>query len=260
MSVMAPPDYVCQPFGAQTSRGYIRRRVYRRNAAGPSVILIHEAPGISGGTFKIANFLHAAGYSVALPELMRPVPFGPAKVRGATGMLRFCVARELGAFSSNRTGAIVEWLRDLAAAESAADGGRNVAVIGMCFSGGFALGAMFEDKIVAAVASQPSLPFPIWFGRAVDLGVSPGDFDVIQQRVAAGAGLRVMRYAKDWKSPVQRFQRIVDDFPSCSRQQIPTSRSRDHSVLRDSIDAAEGTDLADSRDLTLAFLRQHLPL
>lgn len=261
MSVAAPPDYVCTPFGAQTTRGYLRRRVYRWKAAGPTVILIHEAPGISAGTFTIASFLHAAGYSVALPELMREGPFGPAPVRTVTGMLRFCVARELGAFASNRTGAIVEWLRDLAAAESAADGGRNVAVIGMCFSGGFALGALLEDAVTAAVASQPSLPFTVWFDRDVDLGLSPGDFDAIQGRVAAGgAGLRVMRYAKDWKSPVRRYQRIVDDFPSCSRKQVPSERRSDHSVLRDSIGAADGTELAAARDGTLAFLLQHLPL
>ncbi|MDF2734758.1 MAG: putative dienelactone hydrolase [Chloroflexota bacterium] len=260
MSVAAPPGYVCQPFGTQTTRGYIRRRVYRRTAAGPTVILMHEAPGISPSTFRIAEFLHAAGYAVALPELMRPGPFGPEKVRNATGMLRFCVARELAAFSSNRTGSIVEWLRDLAGAESAADKGRNVAVIGMCFSGGFALGALLEDAVSAAVSSQPALPFPIWFGRAVDIGLSRDDVGGIQGRVVAGAGLRVMRYAKDYKSPGRRFQRIVDDFPTCSSQQIPTSRRNDHSVLRDSIDAPPGTDLRDARDLTLAFLRQHLPL
>ena len=52
------------------------------------------------------------------------------------------------------------WLRALAADLAARTPGPGVGVIGMCFTGGFALAAAVDDSVLASVLSQPSLPFP----------------------------------------------------------------------------------------------------
>ena len=56
---------------------------------------------------------------------------------------------------------IISWLRALAHEEHARCGGPGVGAVGMCFTGGFALGMMVDDVVVAPVLSQPSLPFPV---------------------------------------------------------------------------------------------------
>jgi dienelactone hydrolase len=73
-------------------------------------------------------------------------------------------------------------------------GGKGVGAVGMCFSGGFALGMMLDDTMVAPVLSQPSLPFAFGKTRGADLNLSPDDEAVIRRRAEEGCqvlGLRV---------------------------------------------------------------------
>ena len=53
------------------------------------------------------------------------------------------------------------WLRALARNLHQEVGGPGVGAVGMCFSGGFALGMMVDDIMLAPVLSQPSMPLPI---------------------------------------------------------------------------------------------------
>lgn len=259
MNVTIPPDYTPRQFRRKTSRGWITRPVYRRAAAGPTVILIHEMPGISATTFAIAKRLSDLDYTVVLPELLRPGGVGPKALRMAVGMVRLCIARELGALAGGQTGAIVEWLRELAREEATANGGRPVAVIGMCFSGGFALGTILDPSVSAAVMSQPALPFPVWFGRSSDLGVSPNDLDQIKARIGDGGCVRVLRYSLDRISPPERFGRVVREFPAAEHCEVPSREKSDHSVLADGTTAPAGTDLDKAFTGTLTFLKAHLP-
>lgn len=254
-----PPDYTPRQFRRKTTRGWIARPVYRRAASGPTVILIHEMPGISETTFAIAKRLSDLDYTVVIPELMRPGSVGPKGLRMAVGMVRLCIARELGALAGGQTGAIVEWLRELAREEATANGSRQVAVIGMCFSGGFALGTILDPSVGAAVVSQPALPFPIWFGRSSDLGVSPGDLDQIKARIGAGDCVRVLRFSLDRISPAERFAHVMREFPAAEHCEVPSHEKSDHSVLAKAATAPEGTDLEHAFTGTLTFLKAHLP-
>jgi dienelactone hydrolase len=253
-----PADYLPRPFSHDTSRGVLERRVFRRADSGPTVILIHEAPCISARTFAVADQLAQRHYTVAVPELMKEGSFGPAALRRAIGFASFCVAHELSAFSTGKTGAIVEWLRALAREEAALNGDRPVAVIGMCFSGGFALGAITDPAVGAAVMSQPALPFPLTKRRARDLGVSPPDLEAIERRIGDGAPLRIMRYTLDSASPKERFDRVVKTFPACARREVPSAKKKDHSVLANSVAPGADHDLRVALDETLAFLDRHL--
>jgi len=253
-----PPTYERRTFGADTRGGYIVRPVFRRQGTGPTVILVHEVGGISARTLAVADTLAAAGYTVALPQILRPFPLGPATLRAGVTIASFCVAGTISALSTNRTGMIVEWLRGLARDESARAGDRPVGVIGMCFSGGFALGAILEPAVGAGVMSQPSLPFAVSSRHEDALGVSPEDLAGIKGRIGMGENLRVMRYALDRLSPAARYERVVATFPACERRTIPTDDPDDHSVLADAVAPDADGDLRLALDETLAFLRAHL--
>jgi hypothetical protein len=106
----------------------------------------------------------------------------------------------------------------------------------MCFSGGFALGMMVDDIMVAPVLSQPSLPFPVGRKRAADLNLSPDDAAVIAQRAAEGCEVLGLRFTGD-KLVGDRFASLRtllgDAFIAV---ELPSSKPSDHSVLTEQRD------------------------
>lgn len=134
------------------------REVYRIGA-GPAVIVIHEVPGLHPGVLDFARDVAAAGMTVFCPSLFGAA--GKSVTRGyAVGEIlkNICVRREFSVWKGGRSSAIVDWLRALARQVHAECGGKGVGVVGMCFTGGFALAMMTEPSVVAPVLSQPSLP------------------------------------------------------------------------------------------------------
>ena len=122
--VPLPAGFTSSAFEHPTPLGPIVRRVVRFEAPGPTVILIHEVPGLSASTFAIAAALIERGYRVVMPALLDAAGPPGARGAGAATMIRLCVSRELAALAGGRTGAIVEWLRGLATAERDATAGR----------------------------------------------------------------------------------------------------------------------------------------
>ena len=248
--------YVSDSFEAPTSLGVLSRRVLRRDAPGATVILIHESPGISDSTFEVASALAGEGYRLVLPELLDAAWSWKGPVHTIANVTKLCVARELGALALGQTGAIVEWLRALADEEHAATK-RPVAVIGMCFSGGFALGTIRSSSVSAAVMSQPSLPFVIRIGRS-DLGLSKDDLDAITARVGRGDCIRAMRFSRDRKSPASRLALIQRTFPAAECRTVGTNSPKHHSVLGMAVRPGASADLRAALAETLDFLRRHL--
>jgi dienelactone hydrolase len=253
-----PAGYASSSFEWATTLGVISRRVVRHEADGPTVILIHEAPGLSPSTFAIAQVLIDHGYRVVMPALL-DAPWTGGTLRHQTAnIIKICVAREMAALSAGRTGAIVEWLRALADAEYEATGHRPVGVIGMCFSGGFALGTITNPKVRVAVMSQPALPFVFRWHRS-DLGVSRTDLALIHDRPDGNGGcIRAMRFSRDWKSPRTRLKLIKKEFPDATCKEIETDKRSNHSVLAMALDAPEGSELHNALLDTIAFLNSHL--
>jgi len=108
----------------------------------------------------------------------------------------------------------------------------------MCFSGGFALGMMIDDHMVAPVLSQPSLPFAAGKKRAANLHLSTDDERAVQRRAAAGCEVLGLRYTGD---------RLVGDRFSTLREligdkfvaiELPSAKKSDHSVLTEQRDEA----------------------
>lgn len=214
------------------------RDVFRRGS-GPGVVVIHEMPGITPKVAAFANDVVAAGFTVLMPSLVGKPGRAPSGMYVAASMLKVCVAREFTHWALQQTSPIITWLRALAADLHASVGGPGVGAVGMCFSGGFALGMMVDAVMVAPVLSQPSLPFAMGKpARPADLNLSPGDAQRVAERAAAGCEVLGLRFDQD-KLVGTRFdslRALLDD--AFIAIELPSASKRDHSVLTEQRDEA----------------------
>jgi dienelactone hydrolase len=195
------------------------RDVYRIGS-GPGVIVISEMPGMTPGVADFGRLVAREGFTAVLPRL-----FGePGREVSPAYVMRSiswgCVSREFATMALRRTSPVTSWLRALARSVHAELGGPGVGVVGMCFTGGFALAMMVDDTVMAPVLSQPSLPFALTRARRRDLGISNDDLERVKERVqtsAAGDGdapgvcLLALRFTGDKLVPGDRFQRLRDE-------------------------------------------------
>jgi len=213
----------------------LTRDTYRKGV-GPVVVVVHEIPGITPAVERFANDVVAAGFTVVMPDL---VGTPGREVSGrylASSMLKVCISREFTNMALQKTSPIISWLRALARSLHQEVGGKGVGAVGMCFSGGFALGMMVDDIMVAPVLSQPSLLFAVGKARAADLNLSPDDAVVIAERAAQGCEVLGLRFDKD-KLVGDRFSALRtllgDAFIAV---EIPSQSPKDHSVLTEQRD------------------------
>ncbi len=235
--------------------------------SGPGVVLIPEIPGITPEVLGLAEHLVEQGFTVAVPS-----PFGePGRAASAGYMIpvltRLCVSAEFRAFALNAQRPITAYLRAVAADLAARTPASGVGVIGMCFSGGFALAAAVDDSILAAVASQPAAPFPIGARRRADPGMSAAEFDRVAERAASGELCAIgLRFSEDKGSPVARFrtlkERLGDAFEVITLDSSVGNpggfRPRAHSVLTTELRETPGHPALLARERVVAFLRERL--
>jgi len=211
------------------------RATYRKGE-GPVVIVVHEIPGITPAVERFANDVVAAGFTVVMPDLVGTPGREVSGGYTISSMLKVCISREFTNMALNKTSPIISWLRALARSLHQEVGGVGVGAVGMCFSGGFALGMMVDDIMVAPVLSQPSLPFAIGKSRAADLNLSPDDAAVIAERASQGCQVLGLRFDKD-KLVGDRFSSLRsllgDSFIAV---EIPSTSAKDHSVLTEQRD------------------------
>ena len=202
-----------------------------RKGTGPGVVVVHEIPGITPGVLRFADEVAAAGFTVVMPLLVGEVGRDVSQGYIASSMSKICVSREFTTMAMKKTSPVIAYLRALARQLHEDVGGPGVGAIGMCFSGGFALGMMLDDLMVAPVLSQPSLPFAMGRARGADLNLSPDDAVVIANRAAAGCQVLGLRYTGD-KLVGDRFTSLRtllgDAFVAV---EFPSTKKSDHSVL-----------------------------
>ena len=160
------------------------REVYRKGA-GPGVIIIHEFPGIEDSLVAFAQEVIDEGFTVMLPRLFGTPGAGFSFANIAGDVRQFCVRREFSVFARGRTSPVAVWLRALARRLHEDVGGNGIGVIGMCFTGGFALAMMAGAPVIAPVIAEPSLPAGVGLprnakARGADLGLSPSDLDAVR--------------------------------------------------------------------------------
>jgi hypothetical protein len=201
--------------------------VYRRGS-GPAVIVIHEVPGLTPLVAQFGREVADAGLTAVLPSLFgepgRPMTAGYA----AKSFFGACVSKEFHALALGQTSPIIDWLRELARHEHSVCGGPGVGAVGMCFTGGFALGMMVDPVVKAPVLSQPSSPLPIGRRRRASVGLSDSDFAAVKERVAEGTCVLGLRYSGDVAVPDARFETLRELGDGFIAVELP---GRKHSVL-----------------------------
>jgi dienelactone hydrolase len=243
----------------------VSRPVFRAGN-GAAVIVIHEVPGLHPEVIAFGRRVVDAGLSVYMPSL-----FGtPGKKFGWGYTLRtlpgVCVAREFTTLALDRTSPITRWLRGLAAKAHAECGGPGVGAVGMCFTGGFALGMMVDDIMLAPVLSQPSLPFPLGRERKAAVGISDADFVRVQARAADGACVLGLRFSEDRYVPRQRFETLRRELGDAFiAVEIDSSRHNPHGIKRSAhsvltLDLVDepGHPTRDALERVLTFLQERL--
>ena len=259
-------DAVLDGFVTESFEADGKRRDVYRIGIGPAVIVISEMPGITPLVAQFGRRVAAAGCTAVLPHLFgdpgRPLSIG----YGLRSMGPACISREFSCLALHKTSPVTAWLRKLAAAEHARCGGPGVGVVGMCFTGGFALAMMVDDVVLAPVLSQPSLPFPITKKHKADLGISEADLARVKERTAAGTCLLGLRFTHDPLCFPQRFEtlrrELGDRFIAVEIDSAPGNPyghpKQAHSVLTDHLIDEPGTPTRAALDQTLSFFREQL--
>ncbi len=246
--------------------------VYRKGQ-GPAVLVIAEMPGISPQVLGFSDRLVALGCTAVLPDLFGTAGRDPlrqdlgTKLYALSTMVRTCIRREFTVLATGRSSPVVEWLRALAAHEHERCGGPGVGVVGMCFTGGFALAMAADARVLAPVLSQPSLPLGITARQKRSIDCAPATLDAVADRCAT-EGLRVLglRFKDDPFVPEQRFaflrQRLGDGFVAVELPQEaghPNGPMRwRHSVLTGDLIDTPGEPTREALDGVLSLFRERL--
>ena len=235
--------------GSFTAAGFTRD-TYRRGS-GPGIIVVHEVPGITPKVTQFANEVVEAGFTVVMPSLVGSPGREFSNGYAMASLAKVCISKEFSALALGKTSPIIAWLRALGRNLHQEVGGTGIGALGMCFSGGFALGMMIDDHMVAPVLSQPSMPFSVGKKRAASLHLSPDDERAVRERAAAGCEVLGLRFTGD-RLVGDRFATlrdlIGDKFVAI---ELPSSKKNDHSVLTEQRDDA-------SVERVLQFFRDKL--
>ena len=157
-------------------------------------------------------------------------------------------------------------VRALARTELERCGGPGVGVVGMCFTGGFALGMLAEPAVLAPVLSQPSLPMGTAKSRR-DLGISDADLAAGRERVEADdICVLGLRFTGDKLSPPERFERLRAEFGEnfvgveidSSPENVHHIRKLAHSVLTEDLVDEPGHPTQDALGKVLDLFRTRL--
>ena len=241
------------------------RDVYRMGD-GPAVIVMAEIPGITPKVADFARQVVGVGCTAVLPRLFGEpgVAATPANALRAIGPA--CVSKEFAAFAANRTAPVTRWLRALAADAHQRCGGPGVGAVGMCFTGGFALGMMVDERLIAPVLSQPTLPIGLTGKAKAGLQLSDADLARVKARAADGICVLGLRFTGDPVVRAERFQRLRDELgENFIGVEIDSSKGNPwgfprgaHSVLTEHLVDEPGNPTHDALNQVLEFFRERL--
>jgi dienelactone hydrolase len=238
-----------------------------RSGTGPGVVLLPELPGLNPAGIRLAERLVADGFTVAVPSLFGVPGRSPSGAQAARTIASVCISREFRAFAHRAHRPVAEYVRALARSLHADVGGPGVGVIGMCFTGGFALAAAVEPAVLAPVASQPSVPFPLGGSRRRDPGMSEEEIDEVARRAREDGLCAIgLRFSADPAVPSARFAALAERLgPGWRVVEIDSGPGNPHglaksahSVLTDPGTDRAGTPTAAALDEVLTFLHQRL--
>jgi dienelactone hydrolase len=254
-------DFSREPFQADGTT----HDIYR-SGAGPAVIVMSEIPGITPHVAGFARKVVGRGMTAVMPHLFGTPGRDMSMPYVMQTLTRVCISGEFNKLATNKSGPIVNWLRSLSRAEHERCGGPGVGAVGMCFTGGFALGMMVDDSVVAPVLSQPSVPFPLGAKRKAALGISDDELAKVKQRVAGGTCVLGLRFTHDPMAPGDRFETLQRELGDgfigveldSSKGNAHGHPKAAHSVLTEHLIDREGTPTREALDQVIDFFAERL--
>lgn len=250
------------------------RTVFRRGE-GPAVIVIAEIPGITPKVIEFADRVADIGCTAVLPHLFGEPGRDPnPEAHGRLGTVGYmvstlaplCVSREFVMMATGKTSPVIAWLRALAADEHERCGGPGVGAVGMCFTGGYALAMATDDRLLAPVLSQPSMPMAPTKAARHNIDISPEDLAKVKQR-CAHEDLQVigLRFKSDRLVPAERFQFLRDELGDAfvaveleDEAANPDATMSPHSVLTEHLIDEPGQPTRIALDQVLDLFRTRL--
>ncbi|WP_405827920.1 MULTISPECIES: dienelactone hydrolase family protein [unclassified Streptomyces] len=269
------PDHDLNGFTQTTFTHDGATRSVLHQGTGPAVIIMAEIPGITPKVIEFAEHVAAIGCTAVLPVLFgvpgreaSPGVVGWARTGRtmASSLWQVCVSREFTLLATGRSSRVVRWLRALAAAEHERCGGPGVGAVGMCLTGGFALAMATDERLVAPVLSQPSLPLACTASRAGAIDISPEELAVVRGRCERD-GLQVLglRFRGDRLVPGDRFaylrRELGESFVAVELDDSaanPASALSPHSVLTEHLVDEPGQPTRQALDTVLDLFRTRL--
>ena len=240
-------------FEARASNGHlITHDIYRRGSGAP-VVLLQELPGIGQETLSLADELVNAGFEVVMPHLFGPL--GKTSIGG--NLVRvMCLRKEFRLMTSDRSSPIADWLRLLCREVRNQRGVKGVGVIGMCLTGNFAIQLIGDDSVLAAVASQPAMPF----FKQGELHMSSDDIEQSRNALDVKGPMRVLRFEDDPLCTQEKSKcvhRAFNDDGHIRVQEI-TLPGRGHSVLTLDFVDQSGHPTREALDNVIQYFSSHL--
>ncbi|MBO2446142.1 dienelactone hydrolase family protein [Actinomadura barringtoniae] len=250
------------------------RTIYRQGV-GPAVIVMAEIPGISPKVADFARMVAGIGCTAVMPHLFGAQPgrdpnpsahgMAAAGAYAAQTMIPLCVSREFTVMATGKSSPVIDWLRALAATEHERCGGPGVGAVGMCFTGGFALAMAADDRLLAPVLSQPSLPLGLTRKQRAAIDISPDELATVKKRCAEGLEVLGLRFTGDRLVPKERFatlrRELGDAFIAIELDDAdanPDAALKPHSVLTEHLIDEPGQPTRDAVDQVLAHFRRRL--
>ncbi|MFG3039770.1 dienelactone hydrolase family protein [Streptomyces sp. NPDC048330] len=245
-----------------------------RSGSGPAVVVMAEIPGITPKVARFARRVRDIGCTVVLPDLFGvagrdPDPAAHGRrgtvVTGLRAAAQICVSREFTVLAAGRTSPVVTWLRALATHEHERCGGPGVGAVGMCFTGGYALAMATDERLLAPVLCQPSLPLAISARNRRSLDISPADLRTVQQRCGAGLEVLGLRFRGDRLAPGERFDllraKLGESFVGIELDDAsanPDALTPPHSVVTEHLVDEPGQPTREALDRVLDHFRSRL--
>jgi dienelactone hydrolase len=220
---------------------------------GPSVVLLHELPGMSPECVSFARFLVASGFKVYLPLF-----FGRPNRTSALNGIRVCVRREFALFLGETSSPVSNWLRAFCSYLAKSNPDVRIAVIGLCLTGGYVFACSAEPAVLGLVASEPAVPIPITKAKRAQISASSEELSIAK---ASGIPILALRFENDWICPQERFDRLSAFFGSAWTEIVlnpPPGSPRAHSVLTVERTHHSTREIESAVEQVVAYLKRQL--
>ena len=222
---------------------------------GPTLILLHELPGLAEKTFELGDYFVKAGFRVILPLL-----FGRAGDDNALlGFAKVCIRQELRDLWQGKDTKIVHLIQELASRESQAANNNGVGVVGMCLTGNMVLALLLNNHGTRSTITAPVLAQPSSGYSATALAAARNG-DIARPVMA-------LRFEKDWICKRHSFNKLEQAFGECpvangQRLIVRELDGNKHSTLTydyksSSVDVRTNEEI-DARKEVVSFLKQQI--